>query len=149
MRANAQRDGRPAEYRWRPLFNAAKCGCRPLLECLAVTLPRRETPLKLPRVPQTRQKISAANSPEFTILWGRMGKILLFNKFFSDCRYVPQFRKYGPTKLWNGAQMANFWRFLRSAFPASRVQRISDLHSKFALRPHHVWKYGRDPVCDR
>ena len=23
MWANAQRDGRPAEYRWRPLFNAA------------------------------------------------------------------------------------------------------------------------------
>ena len=23
---NAQRDGRPAEYRWRPLFNAAKFG---------------------------------------------------------------------------------------------------------------------------
>jgi len=26
MWANAQRDGRPAEYRWRPLFKAAKCG---------------------------------------------------------------------------------------------------------------------------
>ena len=38
MWANAQRDGRPAEYRWRPLFNAAKFGGRPLLECLAVTL---------------------------------------------------------------------------------------------------------------
>ena len=24
MWANAQPDGRPAEYRWRPLFNAAK-----------------------------------------------------------------------------------------------------------------------------
>jgi len=24
--ANAQRDGRPAEYRWRPLFNTAKFG---------------------------------------------------------------------------------------------------------------------------
>jgi len=23
---NAQRDGRPAEYRWRPLFNTAKFG---------------------------------------------------------------------------------------------------------------------------
>jgi len=28
------------------------------------------------------------------------------------------------------------------------VQHISDLHSKFALRPHHVWRYGRHPVCD-
>jgi len=26
MWAGAQRDGRPAEYRWRPLFNAAKFG---------------------------------------------------------------------------------------------------------------------------
>jgi len=26
MRANAQPDGRPAEHRWRPLFNAAKFG---------------------------------------------------------------------------------------------------------------------------
>jgi len=26
MGANAQRDGRPAEYGWRPLFNAAKFG---------------------------------------------------------------------------------------------------------------------------
>jgi len=26
MWANAQRDGRPAEYRWRRLFNAAKFG---------------------------------------------------------------------------------------------------------------------------
>jgi len=40
---NAQRDGRRAEYRWRPLFNAAKFGLRPLLDCRAVTLPRRET----------------------------------------------------------------------------------------------------------
>jgi len=26
MWANAQRDGRPAQHRWRPLFNAAKFG---------------------------------------------------------------------------------------------------------------------------
>jgi len=34
MWANAQRDGRPAEYRWRPLFNAAKFGLRPLLDAV-------------------------------------------------------------------------------------------------------------------
>ena len=43
MWANAQRDGRPAEHRWRPLFNAAKFGGGPLLDCRAVTLPRRDT----------------------------------------------------------------------------------------------------------
>jgi len=29
------------------------------------------------------------------------------------------------------------------------VQHVSDLHLKFALRPHHVWKYGRHPVSGR
>jgi len=41
------------------------------------------------------------------------------------------------------------WRFLRPVFAASRVQRISDLHSKFALRPHHVPKYGKHLISDR
>jgi len=26
------------------------------------------------------------------------------------------------------------------------VQHISDLHLKFALRPHNVWKYGKHPI---
>jgi len=39
MWANAQCDGRPAENRWRPLFNAAKFGWHPLLDYHAVTLP--------------------------------------------------------------------------------------------------------------
>jgi len=25
---------------------------------------------------------------------------------------------------------------------------VTDLHAKFALRPHHLWKYGRHPICD-
>ena len=37
MWANAQRGGRPAEYRWRPLFKAAKFHWRPLLDCRTVT----------------------------------------------------------------------------------------------------------------
>jgi len=30
----------------------------------------------------------------------------------------------------------------------SRVQHVSDMHSKFALRPHHVRKYVRHPISD-
>jgi len=45
--------------------------------------------------------------------------------------------------------MAIFVLFLRPVFSASHVQHISDLHSKFALRPHHMWKYGRHPIYDR
>jgi len=37
--------------------------------------------------------------------------------------------------------------FLGPAFPASGEQHISDLHSKFALRPHHVSKYRRHQIC--
>jgi len=29
-------------------------------------------------------------------------------------------------------------------FSARRLQQVSDLHLKFALRPHHVWKYMAD-----
>jgi len=41
-----------------------------------------------------------------------------------------------------------FGDFLRPVFSASRVQHVLDLHPKFALRPHHVCKYGRHPICD-
>ena len=34
MWADAQRDGRPAEYQWRPPFNAAKFGWCPLLDAV-------------------------------------------------------------------------------------------------------------------
>jgi len=37
---------------------------------------------------------------------------------------------------------------LHTVFSASRVQHISDLRPKFALRTHHVWKYGRHQICD-
>jgi len=38
--------------------------------------------------------------------------------------------------------------FLRPVFSASHAQYISDLHSKFALRPQHDWKCGRHAICD-
>jgi len=38
MWADAQRDGRPAEYRWHPLVNATRFGWRPVVECHAVML---------------------------------------------------------------------------------------------------------------
>ena len=56
MWANAQRDGRHAEHRWRNL--------------------------KFAGVPQTTGSISAASRSKFTILWGRVEDILLFKIFF-------------------------------------------------------------------
>ena len=53
---------------------------------------------------------------------------------------------------WQSCAMVPRWRFfgefLRHVFSASRVQHVSDLHLKLALRPHHVWKYGGHPICD-
>jgi len=40
-------------------------------------------------VPQTRQSISAASGPKFTILWGTCGGDIAAEQVFSDCRYVP------------------------------------------------------------
>jgi len=36
-----------------------------------------------------RIDLSRYGGPKFAILWGRMEEVLLLNKFFSDCRYVP------------------------------------------------------------
>jgi len=32
----------------------------------------------------------------------------MFSKFFSDCRYMAELRRYSPTKLCDGAEMAIF-----------------------------------------
>ena len=42
----------------------------------------------------------------------------------------------------------DFWRLLHPVFAASAMQQVSDLHLKFALRPHHVCKYGTHPICE-
>jgi len=66
MWANAQRDGRPAKYRWRPLFNAAKFSWRPILECRAATLPRRETRWNMqgcPKLTKWSQPLVGWSSP--------------------------------------------------------------------------------------
>ena len=81
MWANAQRDGRPAEYRWRPLFNAA-VWLTPTTRVPCSNAAKTRIPLKLPRVCQTKETISAASGPKFIILWGHVEEISLLNKFF-------------------------------------------------------------------
>jgi len=72
---------------------------------------KTRNPLKFVWVPQTNETIWAASESKFTILWWHVEKILLLDRFLSDCRYMPQLRRYSPTKLWDGAQMVTFWRF--------------------------------------
>ena len=62
---------------------------------------------------------------------------------------MPSLRRYSPTKLCDMRRWPIVASFLRPVYSASRVQHISNLHSKFALRPRRVSKYGRHPVCDR
>jgi len=71
MWANAQRDDRPAEYRWRPLFNAAKFWLTPTARVSCSNAAKTRNPLKLAGVPQTNEPISAASKPKFTNdMWG-------------------------------------------------------------------------------
>jgi len=81
MWANAQRDDRRAEYRWRPLFNAAKFGWRPILECCAVTLPRRETRWNLqgcPKLSDRSQPLVGWSSPYCENMWRRYCSLTSF-----------------------------------------------------------------------
>ena len=140
MWANAQRDGRPAEYRWRPLFKAAKFGWRPLLECSAVMLPRCETCWNLQGCPKL------ANSRlKFTILWGHVEEVSVFNTFFlivDTCLSCKDTAR-------QSCGMMPKWRFFCVLYLQRAACSTFHMHSKFALRPHHVWKYGRHRICDR
>jgi len=74
MRANAQRDGRPAEYRWCPL-QRRKVWLTPTTGVPCSNAAKTRNPLKLAGVPQTTGLISAASGPKFTILWGHLEDI--------------------------------------------------------------------------
>jgi len=82
MWANAQRDGRPVEYRWRLLLNAAKFGLRPLRECRAITLPRRrETRWNLlgcPKLANRSQPLVGRSSPYYEEMWARYCCLTIF-----------------------------------------------------------------------
>jgi len=148
MWANAQRDGRPAEYTWCPLFNAAKFGWRQLLECRAVTLPRHETRwnyLGCPKLTKPSEPLVSQSSPYCENMWKRyccLTSFLPIVNTYLSCEDIAR----------QSCAMVHRWRilatFLGPAFAASRLQHISDLHSKFALGPHNVSKYGRHPISD-
>jgi len=55
MWANAQRDGRPAEYRWRPLFNAAVC-LTPTTRVPCSNAAKTRNPLKFAGVPKLTKR---------------------------------------------------------------------------------------------
>jgi len=62
-------------------------------------------------------------------------KILLSNKFFFRLSIRALVAKIQPDKV---VQWCPDGYLVPAVFSASRVQHISDVYSKFALRPHHV-----------
>jgi len=83
MWANAQRDGRPAEYRWRPLFNAT-VWLTPTSRVPCSNAAKTRNPLKFAGVPQTN-KISPLLVGRSSPCCKDVGEILLLNNFFSHC----------------------------------------------------------------
>jgi len=143
MWANAQRDDLPAEYRWRTLFNVAKFGWRPVLECRAVTMPRRETRWNLlgcPKLANRSQPLEGLSSSYCEDVWGRYCCLTIF-PIIDTCLRCEDITR-------QSCAMVRRWRFFASCI-SSGVHHISVVHSKLTLRPHHVSKYGRHPVCDR
>ena len=144
MWANAQRDGRPAEYRWRPLFNAAKFGWRPLqMPCRNAAKTRNQLKFAgYPKLVNRSQPLVGRSSPYCGDMWRTYCCLTIFFRLsiLASCEDVAR----------QSCVTVPRWRFLATVlcpvFSASCVQQVSDLHLKFALRPHHVWKYGRHPI---
>ena len=106
MWANAQRDGRPAEYRWRPLFNAA-VWLTPTTRVPCSNAVKMRNPLKFAGVPQTHQHGSqplvSQSSPYCE---GMLGRYCCLTSFFpivnaclscediarQSCAMVPRWR---------------------------------------------------------
>ena len=91
---------------------------------------KTQNPLKFVGVPKTPEPISAVSGPKFTMLSGHVEEVLVLNKLFFRMSIHALVAKIWPDK---SCAMVRDGDFLRPVFAASRVQRISDLHSKFAL----------------
>jgi len=111
MWVSAQRDGRPAKYRWRPLFNAV-VWLMPTTTVPCSNAAKTQNPLKLAKVPQTNETISAASRLKFTKLWHHLKDILLLNNIFPivdtclSCKDIAQ----------QSCAMVPKWRFLVTFF---------------------------------
>jgi len=114
MWANAQRDGRSAEYRWRPLFNVAKFGWCPLLECCAVMLPRRKTRwdlLECPKLTNQCQPLVGRSWPYCEDMRRRYCCLTIFFFQLLICALVA---KIQPDKVVWWCPDGNFWPFFAS-----------------------------------
>ena len=103
---------------------------------------KTRNPLKFagcPKLANRSQPLVGRSSPYCEDMWRRYCCLTSFFPIVDKCLSCQH-------RTRQSCAMVRRWRIfgdiLRSVFPASRVQHISDLHSKFALGPHHVSKYG-------
>ena len=69
---------------------------------------KTRTPLKFAGVPQTRQPVSAVSGPSSPYCEGMWRRYYCLTSFFPIVEIHAQMQRYSPTKLWDGAKMANF-----------------------------------------
>ena len=87
MWANAQCDGRPAKFRWRPLFNAA-VWLMPTTGVPCSNTARTRNQLKsvgVPKLANGSQPLVGGRSPYYQDMWRRYCCLTSFY----DCRYMP------------------------------------------------------------
>jgi len=87
MWANAQPDGRPAKYRWRPLVKAA-VWLTPTTRVPCSNAAKTQKPLKFVGVPQTRQQISplvSRSSPYYEDMCRRYRCLTSFFPIVDTC----------------------------------------------------------------
>ena len=147
MWANAQCDGHPAEYRWRPLFNAT-VWLMPTTTVPCSNATKMWNPLKFAGVPKLAngyQPLVGWSSPYYQDMCKRN---CCLTSFFLRLSIYVLVAKIQPNKVVRWCRDGDFLAiFLGPVFSMSHMHYISDLHSKFALGPHYVWKYGRYPIC--
>ena len=122
------------------LCSTPQFGWRPPLECRAVTLPRRETRWNLqgcPKLANSSQPLVGRSSAYYQDMWRRCCCLTSFFPIVDTCLSSEDMARQRCT-------LVPKWRFFASCICSE--PHISDMHSKFALRPHHVWKYGRHPI---
>ena len=166
MWVNAQRDGRPAEYRWHLLFNAAKFGWLPLLECCAVTLPRCKTRWNLqgcPKLLNRSQPLVGRSSPYYEDTWRRYCCLTTFFPIVNICLSCEDTARQSCAMV---SRRQFFASFLRAVFPAPLrfyddvlykstfylLTYLRDAYSTFQtciLNSHKGHTMCRHPLCDR
>ena len=125
-----------------------KCAARGSLKIVTEAVPRCKTRWKLQgclKLPDRSQPLVGRSSPYCGDMSRTYCCLTNFFPIVDTCLSCKDIAR-------QSCAMVPRWRFLatflRPVFPASRAQHVSDLHLKFALRPHHVRKYGRHPISD-